>query len=256
MLLHSDSNATIIVIDRKNLTMMNLRNVPTSIKISAAVAACLAFSACGAIAEKVTEEGAERILEAETGEDFDINFDDGLSVQTEGGGGFTVNEDGTFTVTDENGSVFSGSASDDGLTVLDQDGNPVLNVSGDGSEGEISIEGENVYRLVTGIPAEWPSDVALPDGLTIEAGTYAVANGETIVTLIGAPNNGDAVSYTDTYGNALLAAGLTETDRMDSSAGDSTNAQRTYENNEWVVSVIGSVDDSMNSIIINLVSKT
>jgi hypothetical protein len=264
MLLHGDSDATIIVIDRKNLAMMNLNNIPasnirTSVKISAAVAACLAFSACGAIAEKVTEEGAERIIESESDGDVDFDFDSGdgsFSVQTEDGT-FAANADGSFVVTGENGEVLSGSANDDGLVVLNEDGDPVLNVSGD--SGEISIEGEdgeNVFRVVTEIPAEWPSDVPLPDGLTIEGGTYIIDDGETLMTLIGAPNNGDAFEYIENYGNALRAAGLNETGQFDSSAGGSTNAQRIYENNEWVVNMIAFVDDSSNAITISLVSQS
>ena len=265
MLLHGDSNTTIIVIDRKNLTMMNLRNtatinIGTSIKISAAVAACLAFSACGAIAEKVTEEGAERIIESESGGDVEIDFDsdDGsFSVQTEDGS-FAVDDDGSFVVTGEDGEVLSGSASDDGLIVLDESGDPVLNVSGDGDEGEISIQGENgedVYKVVTDVPDEWPSDVPRPEALTVDAGSYASADGETLMTLIGAPNNGDSVTYTENYGAALVAAGLTETGRFDSSSDGATNAQRTYENIGWVVNVSGYVDESTNSISISLVSK-
>ncbi len=261
MLLHGDTNTTIIVFDRKNLTMTNLRNISsTSIKISAAVAACLAFSACGAIAEKVTEEGAERILEAETGEDVELDFDSGdgsFSLQTEDGS-FAIDEDGSFVVTDENGSVFSGSASEDGLVVMDEDGNPVVNVSGDGETGEISIQGENgadVYRVVTEVPAEWPNDVPRPEALTVDAGSYASADGETGMTLIGAPNNGDAVSYTENYSTALMAAGLTETGRFDTSADGATTAQRTYENDGWTISVSGFVDDANNSISITLVAK-
>lgn len=265
MLLHGDTNTTIIVFDRKNLTMTNLRNFSgntfaTSIKISAAVAACFAFSACGAIVEKVTEEGAERILEAETGEDVELDFDSGdgsFSLQTEEGG-FAIDEDGSFIVTDENGSVFSGSASEDGLVVMDGDGNPVVNVSGDGNSGEISIQGESgedVYRVVTDIPAEWPNAIPRPDGLTVDAGSYASADGETLVTLIGAPNKGDAVEYAEKYSAALLAAGLTETGRFDSASNGSTNAQRSYESGEWVVNVSGYVDDSTSAISISLVSK-
>jgi flagellar basal body rod protein FlgG len=266
MLLHGDINTTIIVFDRKNFTMTNLAKSTSStlgdsIKISAVVAACVAFSACGAIAEKVTEEGAERIIEAESGENVDLDFNSGdgsFSVKTEDGS-FSVNENGEFVVTDADGSVFSGSASDDGVVVVDDNGNPVLNVSGDGDSGEISIQGENgedVYRVVTDVPDEWPSDIPRPEALTVDAGSYASADGETLMTLIGAPDNGDAVEYTENYSKALLAAGLTETGRFDSSANGTTNAQRTYESDRWVVNVSGYFDDSTNAISISVVSKS
>ena len=154
--------------------------------------------------------------------------------------------------------MFSGSAGDDGLVVVDGDGDPVLNVSGDGDSGEISVQGENgedVYRVVTEVPDEWPSDVPRPEGLTVDAGSYASADGETLMTLIGAPNSGDAVAYIESYAGALASAGLTETGRFDSAADGSTTAQRTYENDRWVVNVSGYVDDATSAININVFSK-
>lgn len=260
MLLHGDLFRTIIVEERRNLTMTNLRNTcSVSVKISAAIAACLTFSACGNIAEKVTEEGAERIIEAESGEDVDIDFDsdDGsFSVQTEDGS-FSIGDDGSFVVTDQDGSVLTGNANDDGFVVTDQDGEQVLSVDED--NGEISIQGEDgedVYRVVTEVPDEWPSDIPRPEALTVEAGSYASADGDTLMTLIGTPDEGDAVAYAENYASALLAAGMTETGRFDSSSDGNTTAQRSYENEQWMVSVSSYVDDATNSISISLVSNS
>jgi hypothetical protein len=249
----------------KNLTR-NLANTGTlknsakiSVRISVAAAACLAFSACGAIAEKVTEEGAERLIEAESGEDVELDFDSGdgsFSLETEEGS-FSFDEDGNFVVTDQDGSVFTGSASDDGLIVLDEDGEPVVNVSGDGENGEISIEGENgesVYRVVTDIPAEWPSDIPRPEGLTIEGGTYISADGETVITVIGTPS-GSAIDYTESYLVAVAAAGLTETGSFDSTQDGSTTTQHTYENAEWTLSINSYQDGDSNIVNISILNN-
>ena len=112
-----------------------------------------------------------------------------------------------------------------------------------------------MYRVVTEVPDEWPSDIPRPEGLTVEAGSYASADGETLMTLIGTPDNGDAVAYTEDYGTGLVAAGMTETGRFDSSADGNTTAQRSYENDQWMVSVSSYVDDATNSISISLISN-
>jgi len=250
--------------------MKNLTNAPGNkisnrtmhgVKLAAVVAACVAFSACGAIAEKATEKGAERIIESQTGENVDLDFDSGdgsFSVKTEDGS-FAVDEDGNFVVTDQDGSVFTGSASDDGLVVLDDNGDPVLNVSGDANGGELTVQGgdgEAIYRNITDIPAEWPSDVPRPEGMNVEGGAFVQADGETALTLLGTPSN-DAIDYTNAYGNALTAAGLTETGRYDQSSDGGTTAQRTFENANWTLNINGYVDgDSTNMVNISLVSKT
>ena len=259
MLLHSDKHTTVDVTSRKNLTM---KHFPTplkhSIKISAIAGACLAFSACGAIAEKITEEGAERIIEAESGENVEIDFDsdDGsFSIETEEGS-LAVDDDGNFIVTDQDGSVFTGSASDDQLVVLDDDGNHVLN--GDGSGGEILVQGndgESVYRVVTEIPAEWPSQVPLPEGLDVEGGSYVAAEGETLITVIGTPP-GSAVDYVDSWLSSVASSGFTETGRFDQSADGSTTAQRSYENNFWTININGYDSGDDNVVNISVMSKS
>ncbi len=241
--------------------MQNLRITRQHLTISAAVVACLALSACGAITEKVTEEGTERIIESESGENVELDFDNGdgsFSVQSEDGS-FSVNEDGEFVVTDADGSVFAGTSTDDGLVVTDANGEEVVNVSGDADGGELTIqsegEGDAVYRVVTEIPAEWPTDVPRPEDLAVEAGSYTSADAMTIMTVVGTPDNGDAAEYADTYSSALAAAGLTESGRFDSSADGNQNVQRTYESDAWTVSIIGVVDASANTVSISVSSN-
>lgn len=243
--------------------MTNLRNnitAGTSIKIAAAVAACLAFSACGAIAEKITEEGAERIIEAETGEDVELDFDNGdgsFSVQTEDGS-FSLNEDGDFVVTGEDGEVFTGSADDDGLVVLDEDGNSVVDVSGDGETGEITMQGEDgesVFRMVTEIPAEWPSEVPRPEGLTIESGSFVSADGETVMTVLGVPGGDGAIRYVEAYTAALESSSMIETGRFDSASDGTETAQRTFETETWTLNINGFDDDESGVVNISLFSK-
>jgi hypothetical protein len=199
----------------------------------------LSMSACGAIAEKITEEGAERIIEAETGEnvELDINGDGGISVRS-AEGGFSLNEDGEFVITDAEGSVFSGSAN--------------------GETGQVTLQGEDgesFYRVVTEIPAEWPNSVPRPEGLAIDTGSVIKAEGVTLMTLLGSPN-GSAIDFTNAYGAALGAAGFTEAGRFDSDTDGGTNAWRTYESDAWTLNISGSVDNSGNIVNLSLTSKT
>ena len=227
----------------------------------AAAGLMFSMSACGAIAEKIAEEGAERIIEAETGEniELDINGDGGISVQSDDGG-FSLNEDGEFVVTDADGSVFSGSAGEDGVVVFDQDGNPIVDVDIDanGETGQVTLQGEDgesVYRVETEIPSEWPNNVPRPDDLVIDTGSYVKADVETLMTLIGSPS-GSAIDFTNAYGAALGAAGFTETGRFDSEASSGSTAQRTYESEAWTLNINGFVDDSSNVVSISLISTT
>ena len=261
MLLNSDSHGEAPRHQQKEPHMSNLRNTTKhSLTISAAIGACLAFSACGAIAEKITEEGAERIIEAESGENVELDFDsDGgsFSIETEEGG-FSFDDDGTFVVTDGDGSVFTGSANDDGLVVTDADGDPVLNVDADGEGGEISIQGDdgdNVYRIDTEIPAEWPSEIPRPDDLVVEAGSYIAAEGDAVITVVGIPTSGTAAEYADSYLGSVSSSGFTETGRFDQSADGSTTAQRSYENNLWTLNVSGHDDGESSVVNISVMSK-
>ncbi len=267
-LLPGDTHTTNIVSDRKNFIMSNLRNnlhanpatstrtsPSTRIKISAAVAACLAFSACGAITEKVTEKGAERIIESQTDGKVDLDFNSGngsFSVQTEEGG-FAISEDGTFVVTDQDGSVFTGSASDDGVVVRDGEGKAVLDASGaDG--GNLTIQGEDgesVYRMLTEVPAEWPADVPRPAAMAVEGGTYMAGEGEVMISVVGAPTSGDALGYVETYAAALESSGMSETGRYDTAADGSKSAMRTFEGGSWTVNINGY--DEPDSSIVNIV---
>lgn len=217
-------------------------NMPTARRrnLGAVAAACLmlSMSACGAIAERITEEGAERVIEAETGENVELNIngDGGISLQSDEGG-FSLNEDGEFVITDADGSVFSGSAGADGQVTL---------------QGE---DGESFYRVVTEIPVEWPNSVPRPDGLGIDTGSFVKAEGETLMTLLGSPN-GSAIDFTNAYGAALGAAGFTETGRFDSETDRGSATQRTYESASWTLNISGYDDDSGNVVNLSLVSKS
>ena len=237
-----------------------MKKLTISTKVAAAVVVGLAFSSCGAIAEKVTEEGAERIIEAESGENVDIDFDsdDGsFSVETEEGS-FSLDDDGNFVVTDENGSVFTGSASDDGLVLTDENGEQVLSVDGDAESGEFTLEGadgESVYRVDTDIPAEWPTEIPRPEGLDVEGGAFTQDGTDTVMTVVGTAS-GSAVEYARSYGEAVAAAGLTETAKFDSDADGTSTAQRSYENDNWELNITGFVDDSSSIVNIFLVSTS
>jgi hypothetical protein len=233
------------------------RTRPARSIIAVAGGLCLIASGCGAISEKIAEEGIERAIESESGENVELDFDrdGGLSIETEDGS-LSVNEDGEFVVTDQNGSVFTGSADGDGLTVTDENGNEIIDIDADGDSGVISIDGEEAtYRVVTDVPEEWPGDVPRPESLTFETGSYANVDGETIITLVGMPS-GDVGAFISTYGDALVDAGLNETSRFDQESDGVATAQRTNENDDWVVSITSFSDGSGNSITITLVSAS
>lgn len=238
-------------------TLDTARLRPARSMAAIACGLCLIATGCGAIGEKIAEEGAERIIESESGENVELDFDrdGGLSIETEEGS-FSVNEDGEFVVTGEDGSVFTGTAGEDGLTVTDENGEEIVEIDADGETGSISVNGEeSTYRIVTGVPDEWPSEVPRPEGLTIETGSYINADGETVITLVGMPS-GDATEFATTYSDALLAAGLEETGRFDQESDGVSTAQRTNENDRWIVAITSFSDGSENSITISLISAS
>ena len=213
---------------------------------AALVAACIvgsfAFSACGAIAQKVTEEGAERIIESNTGEDVELDFDgDGsFSVQTEDGS-FAVDENGDFVVTDGEGEVYTGSADEGGIVVNDGSGGQVLSIDAD-DNGEIrmqSEEGEAVYNIGAEIPEGWPAGVPQPRDLEIESSSMMGTADEFMITLTGRPD-GDAIAAADTYGAQLTAAGFTEAGAYSGESGGETTVNRSYEGSGLLVNVSAS----------------
>lgn len=134
--------------------------------IAAAAIGATLFSACGAITERAVEFGVERAVEADTGENFDLDLSgDGFRVSTDEGD-FSVNvdgENGTVVFDGEDGSGAINFDSENGTIVFDGDeGSGAINFDEDGVTFN-SDEG-NGYLGINGgeVPANWPALVGVP----------------------------------------------------------------------------------------------
>lgn len=197
-----------------------------------AASAIVAWSAgCGQIAERATEEAVERAVESESGENVEIDLDDGeLSIESDEGN-LTINADDQgveIAGTDAEGNDFSASADETGLEANSDEAGS-LDVDADGSftatdsEGEVTTgqveagglsvdgeDGESVFDTGEGIPDEWPSDIPEPDGLTEIFHTY-VAEGDQESIIITGQADGSAQDTFDSYVDSLTDAGFEET---------------------------------------------
>lgn len=194
-------------------------------------AVAIATTGCGRLVERATEEGVERAIEADSGENVDIDFSDGqirvesdegdvtfsadengvnidgtdadgndfsvdadeTGLEAQGGDGASVNvdEDGTFVATDENGEVFTGGADDEGSFTVE------------------GADGEAVFSTAEGMPADWPSDVPQPEGLRDLTGT-SFAGAETLTIVVtGTTAEGDFDAF-ERYNAKLVDAGFEE----------------------------------------------
>lgn len=97
-----------------------------TVTIAAAVAAALGFSACGAVAEKATEQGIERLIESSVddeldGFDIDLDLSDGdFSIDTDDGS-FSIGGDGSIVFDTDEGS-FVGQVDEHGIELSGDDG--------------------------------------------------------------------------------------------------------------------------------------
>lgn len=242
--------------NRKNFAM-NLNISPISnrsLMIAGAAIAAFSMSACGAVAEKIAEEGAERIIEHESGEDVEIDFngDGGISVQTEDGS-VRIGEDGSFEVVGEDGEVFTGQAGEDGsFTVEGEDGSAVINVDGDNAD--ISISGEDgedgSYRVGEGVPAEWPSELPAPQGLADIQHSVSNFDGEVALTIHGSSAQ-TASDFASQYHAQLEASGYERTFLTDSEGFVSA----IFEGSNWSVNTSSSDNgDGTSTLAVTLIS--
>ena len=167
-----------------------------------------ALAAVSAGCDDAAESGIEGLIESQGGGDVELDLSgdgDGFSIQTEDGG-MTIDEDGNFVITDESGNTIVGSADDQGNVVVEgEDGS----FSASGDEGEFNMETEDgSFRMEQGdeIPAEWPSDVPLPDGLSIGSSTVMQTDDGDSVMLSGSTDSLD--EFLADYTAALSDAGF------------------------------------------------
>lgn len=144
------------------------------------LALSLGGTACGAIAENIGEEAAERIVEADTGEDVEIDFSGG-------------DDGGTLTVeTDEGTVVFD--ADDDGGTFT-------IEGSEDGGDGVMAF-GDDAE-----IPECFDGILTLPGGLEVQS----MMSGDGFCTLMAVVTSGESVEeLADRYEAEIAAAGFTD----------------------------------------------
>ncbi len=160
----------------ENLTATTTTN-PTSprgrrnLTIAAAAIAALTFSSCSSLVErateKVVEEGIEQAIEADSGEDVELDFnaDDGtFRIETEDGSFSVDGDEGTFVLETEDGT-FEGSGDENGFEVTDENGTTVIDADFDESgDGSIEIETEDgTFSAGEGDWGQWPDVVARPD---------------------------------------------------------------------------------------------
>lgn len=142
--------------------------VVARITIAAAVAATLGLSACGAVAERATEQGLEQLIESSIDDelgDFDIDLSDGnFSIETDDGS-FSFGEDGTVVFDTEEGT-FTGQVDETGIELNGDDGSLFdMDISGDDESVSISVEtDEGSFEASSELASldDWPADVPRP----------------------------------------------------------------------------------------------
>lgn len=189
-----------------------MRHVPSPrALISLTAVAVVTLAGCSG--EDLAESFIENRIEAESGEDVDIDFDGGnVRIETdEGVVEMRTDGDGNMTIESDEGSMEMSS---------DEDGN-------------ISIEtDEGSMELTQGseLPADFPSGVPLPGGLVLGM-SQVVETPEGSSYFLSGTVNGSPDDVADAHIAALEAAGFTQ-DVVSRSPG---NVLYSYTNGELVV---------------------
>jgi hypothetical protein len=194
------------------------------------------------------ENGLEKLIENETGEDvqIDLNGEGGISLQTDEGS-LQIGEDGSFVVQGQDGQVFTGQASDDGITVEGEDGSAVFQANGD--NGGVTFQSEDGSGSVSGgpgMPAEWPAGVPVPEGLTDVNNSVIINDTDMFVSVIGKAPQG-AGPYFETYGAAVEASGFNRTTFFESDGARTA----TYEGNGYEISLFTNNDSNDVSVTVS-----
>lgn len=149
----------------------------------------LVISSCSG--EDLAESLVERQIESDSGEDVDIDFDDGdLSIRTEDGE-ISIQSDGDQTIIQ----------SDDGEVSIQSDGDQTVIQSDDGSTIIGSSGGE--------LPDEFPDEIPLPSGVELEyTQSMTLPEGQSFV--VGGNVDGAPADVLADYVDALEAAGFTQ----------------------------------------------
>ncbi len=215
--------------------------------VAGLAAVALLSVGCGEIAENLVEEGVEKAIESDTGENVELDFDgeDGLTIETDEGS-MTIDEDGSFVIEGADGEVVTGETTDDGYTVSDEDGNAVFDV--DEENGVVTAETEDgSFTSGPGIPDAWPGSVPEPAGLEDINGSTITTDGQILMTATGTASQG-ATEYFESYAASLEDDGYERSSYFESDG----VRQGSYENGEYTINLVG--DDGSSTIAITLMS--
>lgn len=204
-----------------------------------------------------SEEGIERLIESETGDDVELDLDGGgFSIDTDEGS-ITMDDEGNIVIEGQDGETITGNVdvddgsidieSDEGSFSMesDEDGSFTIEsdegtiTGGSDEDGNFTIESDDgTFSIEEGgdIPDEWPTEVPTPDGLTIQSSSFMGDDESQVFTLTGTTSESRA-DAAGAYGAALESAGFDKTSEADFN-GDVT---LTFEDDTWAV-VVGTTE--------------
>lgn len=217
--------------------------------LGSVAALAMLLAGCGEIAENLVEEGVEQAIEADSGEDVELDFngDGGISIETEEGS-MSIDEDGNFVIEGADGETVTGEANEDGFTVTDEDGSSVIDIDED--NGQVTAEtDEGSFTAGPGMPDDWPGSVPQPSGLDDVNGSSIDADGQILIT-VGGTTSGDATDYFDDYTGTLEDAGFSRSSYFEQDG----FRQGLYDGSDFVVSVVSDPDAS--SILVTVSSDS
>lgn len=206
--------------------------------ISSCAVGGLVLTGCGEIAENLLEEGVEQAVEAESGEDVELDFngEDGLRIETEEGT-MTIDEDGSFVLEGADGETVTGNSTDDGFTVTDGDDEVIFET--DEETGQTTMETDDgSFSSGPGIPSDWPGSVPQPQNLSGINGTTIVADGESVFSVTGNAS-GDSNDYFEDYEATLEGAGFERASFFETEG----FRQGTYEGSQYSVAIMTDGND-------------
>lgn len=240
----------------------------------------LGLTACGGIeglATSAAETAVEKAIEADTGENVNLDFDGGsLSVETDEGSLQFDSETGEFVLVDGTGEVVSGNLDIDGngISLESSEGSAVFNA--DTGEFEVTdatgdevasgvvteeginatIEGEDgetaVIRSGVDIANDWPTDILAPyPGSSVtQAAEYGVdVGGGRILTLTSTDTSAEVFAFYETETEGWSGTRGTTDDGAFMVVTNETNAAQiniadTADGTEIVLVLAENVDES------------
>jgi hypothetical protein len=168
------------------------RRATTRRRFGVAASTIAVVGAAGCSGEDIAERVVENRIEAESGQDVDIDLDGGnVRIETDEGT-FELNSDGEGNISIEGSGTDGGISIDaeDGVTVIEsEDGTATINSGG------------------AGVPDGFPASVPLPDGFEPQF-SQSMTTTEGDGWILGGEMEGTAAEIGESYFSALEAAGF------------------------------------------------